>query len=115
MQPHLLLSILALLSFTTASPNPDPQAVAPGGGAAVTLAPTQSPTVGTWGSLFTVDGTTSVAYVVFTQTFAATALGTWDLGPTPAAGTIGLGTIAGAVGSTKAAKRAMPTPEVGSP
>jgi hypothetical protein len=110
---RLLVSILALLSFTTASPNPDPQAVAPAGGAAVTLAPTQSPTVGTWGSLFTVDGTTSVAYAVFTQTFAATALGTWDLGPTPAAGTIGLGTIAGAVGSTRA-KRAMPTPELGS-
>lgn len=108
MQPHLLLSILALLSFATA------QAVAPGGGAAVTLAPTQSPTVGTWGSLFTVDGTTSVAFVVFTQTFAATALGSWDLGPTPGVGTIGLGTIAGTVGSTKAAKRAMPTPELGS-
>jgi Killer toxin-resistance protein 1 len=110
MQP-LLLSILALLSFTTANPNP--QAVAPGGGAAVTLVPTQSPTVGTWGSLITVDGTTSVAYVVFTQTFAVTALGTWDLGPTPAAGTIGLGTIVGNVGSTKAAKRAMPTPGQG--
>jgi hypothetical protein len=77
------------------------------------LAASQSPTVGTWGSLYTVGTVTSVSWVVFTQTFASTALGTWSLGATPAAGAIGLGTIGGTVGSTKA-KRAMPTPELGS-
>ncbi|KAH8796552.1 hypothetical protein BGZ57DRAFT_11829 [Hyaloscypha finlandica] len=111
MQPHVqfLLPLIALLSFTTA----DPQAVAAGGGVATTLAASQSPTVGTWGSLYTVGTVTSVSWVVFTQTFASTALGTWSLGATPAAGTIGLGTIGGTVGSTKA-KRAMPTLELGS-
>jgi hypothetical protein len=110
MQPHVqfLFPLIALLSFTTA----DPQAVA-AGRVATTLAASQSPTVGTWGSLYTVGTVTSVSWVVFTQTFASTALGTWSLGATPAAGTIGLGTIAGTVGST-GAKRAMPTPELGS-
>ncbi|KAN0112906.1 hypothetical protein V8E51_005857 [Hyaloscypha variabilis] len=111
MQPHLafLLPLLALLSITTA------QAVAAGGGAvSATLAATQSPTVGTWPSLFTVGTETSTTYLVFTQTFASTALGTWALGTTPAAGTIGLGTIVGTVGSVKATKRAMPSPDLGS-
>jgi len=39
-----------------------------------------------------------VNFVPFTQTFAKTALGTWDLGPTPLVGSIGLGNIAGSVG-----------------
>ena len=41
------------------------------------------------GSLFTVNGVTSVTsvtWIVFTQTFVATALGTSDLGATPAMG-----------------------------
>jgi len=89
--------------------------VAAGGGAvSATLAASQSPTVGTWASLYTVGTETSTTWMVFTQTFASTALGTWDLGATPAAGTIGLGTIVGTVGNVKAEKRAMPTPMLGS-
>jgi len=87
MQPSLalLLPFLALLSMTKA------QTGAAGGGAgSATLAATQSPTVGTWASLYTVGSETSTTWMVFTQTFASTALGTWALGATPAAGTIGL-------------------------
>jgi hypothetical protein len=120
MQPHLglLLPILALLSLTTASPDPDPepdpQAVAAGGGvAATTLANSQYPTVGIYGSLITVGGTTTATFAEFTQTFATTALGTWALGPTPGVGTIGLGSIEGTVGIVKT-KRAVPTAGFGS-
>lgn len=119
MQPHLqfLVPILALLSFTTASPNPDPepdpQAVAAAGGAVTTQAAEQAATVGYYASLYTAGGTTTVNYIQFTQTFASTALGTWALGATPAVGTIGLGSISGTVGSTKT-KRALPSPELGS-
>ncbi|KAH9207964.1 hypothetical protein DL95DRAFT_468188 [Leptodontidium sp. 2 PMI_412] len=58
---------------------------------------------------FTIDGTTSATWKLFMQTFAAIALGSWDLGPTPAAGSIGLGNIAGTVGAT-VSKRAVQTP-----
>jgi hypothetical protein len=51
---------------------------------------------------------TSASFGAFTQTFAATALGSWDLGPTPGVGSIGLGAIQGTVGVIKS-KRAMPT------
>lgn len=43
-----------------------------------------------------------------TQKFATTALGSWDLGPTPGVGAIGLGSIQGTVGKVKS-KRAIET------
>lgn len=84
------------------------QVAAGGGVAATTLAASQYPTTSVAGSLFTVDGTTSATWVLMTQTFAATALGTWALGPTPGVGTIGLGTIQGTIGKVKT-KRAVET------
>jgi hypothetical protein len=59
-------------------------------------------------SLYTVNGVTTASYGVYTQTFASTALGTWDIGAVPLSGSIGLGTIQGTVGvvPTKA-KRAL--------
>ncbi|KAF8848495.1 hypothetical protein BDZ45DRAFT_732902 [Acephala macrosclerotiorum] len=87
----------------------DRQVAAGGGVAATTLAASQYPTTSTAGSLFTSDGTTSATWKLFTQTFATTALGSWDLGPTPGVGTIGLGTIQGTVGKVKT-KRAIETP-----
>jgi hypothetical protein len=84
------------------------QVAAGGGIAATTLAASQYPTTSVAGSLFTIDGTTSAKWVLITQTFAATALGTWALGPTPGVGTIGLGTIEGTVGKVKT-KRAVET------
>ncbi|CZR67718.1 uncharacterized protein PAC_17617 [Phialocephala subalpina] len=85
------------------------QVAAGGGIAATTLAASQYPTTSTAGSLFTVDGTTSATWKLITQTFATTALGSWDLGPTPGVGTIGLGSIQGTVGKVKT-KRAIETP-----
>lgn len=41
--------------------------------------------------------------VVYTQTFAQTALGSWPLGTSPLPGTIGLGSIQGQVGVVKSA------------
>ncbi|KUJ17898.1 uncharacterized protein LY89DRAFT_745887 [Mollisia scopiformis] len=126
MQPHHLLFSLLLLTptmFAEAIPEPDfsPHAeelesaeleerqVAQGGGiAATTLAATQYPTTSVAGSLFTVDGTTSATWILMTQTFATTALGSWALGPTPGVGSIGLGSIAGTVGKVKS-KRAIET------
>jgi len=85
------------------------QGVAAGGGiVASSLAATQYPTTSVAGSLFTSDGTTSATWVLVTQTFATTALGTWALGPTPLVGSIGLGSIQGAVGKVKT-KRAVET------
>ena len=68
----------------------------------------QYPVVTNAPSLFTLNGVTSANQMVFTQTFASTALGTWDLGPTPGVGSIGLGSIAGTVGRVKT-KRAAET------
>lgn len=85
------------------------QIAAGGGVAATTLAASQYPSTSIAGSLFTVGGTTSATWKLFTQTFAATALGSWDLGATPAAGSIGLGSIQGTVGNVKT-KRAIETP-----
>ena len=108
MRFSILLPLLALLTRTLASPEALGEQ-----GAVTTQAATQMATTTTAGSLFTSDGTTSVTWVLFTQTFATTALGTWDLGATPGSGAIGLGTIAGTVGGLFS-KRAMPTPELGS-
>ncbi|KAI0994073.1 hypothetical protein K3495_g14110 [Podosphaera aphanis] len=98
-------------------PNLKRKLAAGGGGDVHTLPPTQYPTVTVAGSLFTVGTSTSATWKEFTQTFAATALGTWALGPTPRVGTIGLGTLQGSIGDIKtASKRAvetsMPKPEV---
>lgn len=99
---QLLPAILFLSPLALADPNPDPQAVAAGGGlAATTLAATQQAVVTTAGSLITQGGTTTATWIAFTQTFASTALGTWDLGATPLVGSIGLGTIQGTVGNVK--------------
>lgn len=107
----LLLPLLTFLALAVeASPGPDPLE---GQAEATIQAATQMATTTIAGSLFTVDGTTSATWVLFTQTFAATALGTWDLGTTPKVGTIGFGSIAGTVGG-EVWRRAMPTPELGS-
>jgi hypothetical protein len=83
------LSLFALAQLTSAQEDQ---------GAATTIAATQQATITTANSLFTLDGTTSASFLPFTQTFAKTALGTWDLGPTPLVGSIGLGTIQGSYG-----------------
>jgi hypothetical protein len=126
MQPHAQFStrsLLACLLFLfalpahvlavaepVAEPEPNPEV---GVGAATTLVATQMATTTFAGSLFTVGTSVSATWVEFTQTFATTALGTWALGPTPASGRIGLGTIVGTVGKVKS-KRAEPTPEFAS-
>ncbi|TVY37984.1 hypothetical protein LSUB1_G003413 [Lachnellula subtilissima] len=85
--------------------------VAAGGGVVASSAATQYPTETTAGSLFTSNGVTSATWVLFIQTFATTALGSWDLGPSPQAGSIGLGSIPGTVGAVNTnAKRALETP-----
>ncbi|KAL5321487.1 hypothetical protein ACEPPN_009446 [Leptodophora sp. 'Broadleaf-Isolate-01'] len=89
----------------------DRQVAAGGGIAPTTLAPSQYPVSTTAGSLFTVNGVTSATWKLFVQTFATTALGTWELGPTPGVGSIGLGDIQGTVGGVrKAERRAVETP-----
>jgi len=113
---------LTLLSLSLAPALTHAQAVAGGGAAAgggvvATTAATQSPPVITGPSLQTVGGTTiAVQGVVFTQTFAATALGTWPLGTVVSAGSVGLGTIQGIVGGTakKTKRAAMPSALFGS-
>lgn len=85
------------------------QVAAGGGVVATTLAASQYPISTTAGSLFTVNGVTSATWKLYVQTFATTALGTWELGPTPGVGSIGLGSIAGTVGKVKS-KRALETP-----
>ncbi|KAL2071130.1 hypothetical protein VTL71DRAFT_12365 [Oculimacula yallundae] len=90
------------------SPLEDRQVAAGGGLAATTLAPSQYPVSTTAGSLFTVNGVTSATYKLFVQTFATTALGGWELGPTPRPGVIGLGDIKGEVGKVRS-KRAVET------
>ena len=92
-----LLTPLALLTPLVSSQ------VAGGGGAAAapTIVATQDATVKTMPSIFTVNGVTSVVYKPFTQTFATTALGSWDFDATPRSGAIGLGNIQGTVGKVK--------------
>lgn len=76
MRPSSLLpALLSLLNLSSASP--EPQLAQGGGLAATTLAATQYPIVTTVASLLTVGGTTSTTYIVYTQTFAATALGSY--------------------------------------
>ena len=96
MRTTTFLPLLALLTFTTAisnaSPNPDShldarqllereilderQIAAGGGVAPTTLAATQYPIVTNCAQLVTAGGVTTVNQVVYTQTFAAGALGT---------------------------------------
>lgn len=99
----LITPLLLLTSLANAAPEPEPQLAQGGGVAATTIAATQQAVITTAASLFTLNGVTSVSYLVFTQTFASTALGTWPIGATPLSGEIGLGTIQGTVGvvSTK--------------
>ena len=104
----LFLSSL-LLSLASASPEPAPQIAQGGGIAPTTLAPVQYPVVSNVASLVTINGVTTVSQIVFTQTFASTALGTWALGPTPLVGSIGLGDIAGTVGGVKTKRAAVAT------
>jgi len=110
--PTFITPLLFLISLTTAAP--EPQLAQGGGVAATTIAATPMATVTTAGSLFTLNGVTSATWVAFTQTFASTALGTWDIGATPLSGSIGLGTIQGTVGvintKTKRGLEAVETP-----
>lgn len=105
---HFTLStllLLALSSLTAAEPQL-------GGGAEVTTtAITQYPTTGYWPSLSTInsDSTTTV-YILYTQTFAATALGTWPLGTVVSVGSVGLGSISGTVGGVERRAQATPKP-----
>jgi hypothetical protein len=92
---HILLPFLFAVPFASA------QIAAGGGGAVTSLVATQSPVVSSLASLETVGGKVTAVQVVFTQTFAQTALGTWPLGTAPKPGTIGLGTIQGEVGVVK--------------
>ncbi|KAH7399838.1 hypothetical protein BKA64DRAFT_466304 [Cadophora sp. MPI-SDFR-AT-0126] len=123
--PILLTFALTTLTLASSSPSPDlsqnisspeledRQLAAGGGVAPTTLAPSQYPISTTAGSLFTVNGVTSATWKLFVQTFATTALGTWELGPTPAVGSIGLGDIQGTVGGVRKEGRdlgAMETP-----
>ncbi|TVY65663.1 hypothetical protein LSUE1_G007170 [Lachnellula suecica] len=109
LSPTFLLFTLAAVALA----DPNPQAVAAGGGGvATTLAASQVPVSTTAGSLFTVNGVTSATWKLYVQTFATTALGSWDLGPTPGVGSIGLGSIQGTVGvvKTKRGIEAVETP-----
>ena len=96
MRSQILLPLLAILTPAFAQ-----NGVAAGGGLFGTAAAVQYPVVSQVASLLTVGGTTTVKTVAFTQTFAATPLGTWDLGATPLSGVIGLGDIKGTVGAVK--------------
>lgn len=95
--PTILLA-LSLPSLIAA------QAALGGGNAGTSAATQMATTTPDAQSLVTVDGTTTVVVMAYTQTFASTALGTWALGATPLVGSIGLGTIQGTVG-----KRALET------
>ncbi|RDL40366.1 uncharacterized protein BP5553_00345 [Venustampulla echinocandica] len=105
---HLHLSTLGLLSLIS-------HALAQGavGGVGAIPAPTpvasQYPTITTALSLVTINGVTSAQEIVYTIPFATTALGTWELGPTPRAGSIGLGDIAGKIGVVKSKRGAVET------
>lgn len=90
-----------LLPLISLIPTVYSQAAAGGGAPVVSLVASQDATVRTMPSIYTVNGVTSVTYAAFTQTFAATALGSWELGPTPRPGVIGLGDIQGEIGKPK--------------
>jgi hypothetical protein len=94
----IVLATLLIVPFTSAQ-------IAAGGGVAPapSLAATQYPTVLNVPKILIQGGVTTSQEVVFTQTFASTALGTWAF-PTPAVGTIGLGEIEGQVGEVKSAR-----------
>jgi len=98
-----------LLGISSFSPLAQAQVAAGGGALPATQAVTQYPISTTAPYWSTIGGTTTIVYQLFVQTFASTALGSWDLGPTPAAGAIGLGDIQGQVGVIKT-KRAIETP-----
>jgi hypothetical protein len=98
-----------LIAISSFSPLAQAQVAAGGGALPATQAETQFPISTTAAFWSTAGGTTTVVYQLFVQTFATTALGSWDLGPTPAVGTIGLGDIQGEVGKVKT-KRALETP-----
>ncbi|KAG0652595.1 hypothetical protein D0Z07_0142 [Hyphodiscus hymeniophilus] len=91
-----LTSLLLLPSLANAAP--EPQIAQGGGAAATTLAATQQAVTTSVNSLYTLNGVTTASYYLYTQTFASTALGTWDIGATPLSGSIGLGTIQGTIG-----------------
>jgi hypothetical protein len=77
MRPQSLLpAILTLLTLPFTNGSPEPQLAQGGGLAPTTLAPSQYPVVTNVNQLVTIGGVTTVKAVVFTQTFAATALGT---------------------------------------
>ncbi|CZT41719.1 uncharacterized protein RSE6_01495 [Rhynchosporium secalis] len=112
-QPDILprnIPDLYNLSDNPHSPHLQDRQIAAGGGVApTTLAPSQYPVSTTAGSLFTQNGVTSATWKLFVQTFATTALGTWELGPTPGVGVIGLGDIQGTVGGVRENKRSIET------
>lgn len=84
--PQTTVIFLPLLLSTTVSAQ-----AAQGGGAPAPPPPSQYPTVSNCPSLTTdANGVVTTVWLTFTQTFASTALGSWALGPTPMAGTIGL-------------------------
>ena len=101
LRPNLLLTLSFLVPRVISLANPEPvpipePQIAQGGGiVAPSLATTQAPTVTTVPSLTTSGGVVTAVQVVFTQTFASTALGTWALGDTPKSGIVGLGSLAG--------------------
>lgn len=64
-------------------------------------AATQMATTSQCRSLVTLNGVTTAQDILFTQTFASTALGTWALGAAPGVGSIGMGGIQGTYGVTK--------------
>lgn len=109
-----LTPLLASLAY--GAPEPEPQLAQGGGLAAATIVATQQATVTNVNSLFTLNGVTSASYLVFTQTFASTALGTWPIGATPLSGEIGLGSIQGTVGVVSTnKKRALDAVETAAP
>ncbi|KAH8808085.1 hypothetical protein F5884DRAFT_791002 [Xylogone sp. PMI_703] len=85
---HILLFVFSLL---TSLPIIHAQAALGGGAPPPSPAPTQYPTTSIAPSLTTQpNGVVTTIWITFTQTFASTALGSWELGPTPLAGKIGL-------------------------
>ena len=92
----ICLAVFSIISLTAAQ-------LAQGGGAGVvatSVIAVQFPTVVVGPSLFTNAAGTSAVQLPFTQTFKSP-LGTWAY-PTPAVGSIGLGSIQGTVGAVRA-------------
>ncbi|KAI9742218.1 MAG: hypothetical protein M1818_004118 [Claussenomyces sp. TS43310] len=96
-----LPTLTAILFFllSTSLMMPVAAQVAAGGGVQGATIATQMATTTTAPSLIIAGTGTDVQYVPYTQTFK-TPLGSWAF-VTPSPGTIGLGTIAGAVGTIK--------------